>query len=103
MKAYDLAPEHEFVEELTTLYRLTGDLHEAESSRAAVLRSYEEHEAQGWNVDLEYARFCAAQDTDLSQALQRVESEFRRRPGNVEVLDTDAWLLYKNDRPAAAS
>ncbi|MCH7673676.1 tetratricopeptide repeat protein [candidate division KSB1 bacterium] len=63
-----------------------------------LIDGFEQHEAQGWNINLEYARFCLGNQIDLTAAHDRMESEYRRRPHNVDVLETYAWALYKNNR-----
>ncbi|MFQ5641412.1 MAG: tetratricopeptide repeat protein, partial [bacterium] len=103
LRAYDLAPDHAFMEALAPAYRATGQHATAEVLTESVLEAFRQHEAQGWNVNLEFARFCAEQNTHTEDALQRIEREFARRPNHLDVLETYAWLLYRDNRPAEAA
>ncbi len=99
---YRDTPDHAFLEQLVEVYTVAGQKAEAQKMTQLVLASYDQHEQEGWEVDLEYARFCADNDLNLAAALQRAEREYHRRPKNIEVLETYAWALYKNGQPGKA-
>ena len=101
-KAYQIAPEHLFVEQLADLYRSGGQTQSADGVAKIVLQAYEQHERDGWNVNREYAMFCANQGINLQEALQRAKKEFETRPDNIDVLETYAWTLLKAGRPREA-
>ena len=95
-KALEIAPEHLFMEQLVAIYRTTGQAENATKIAKLVLQSFEQHDRDGWNVDREYALFCADNDMNLPEALQRAKREYERRPNNIDASQTYAWLLYKN-------
>lgn len=97
-QAYQTTPEHGFLEQLVPIYRAMGNEDEVRKAIEAVLKEFADHTNEGWNVDREFAAFCADQSIYLDEALQRAEKEYRRRPKNIDVLDTYAWALFKNGR-----
>ena len=101
-KAYQIAPEHLFVEQLADLYRSGGQTKSADGVAKIVLQAYEQHERDGWNVNREYAMFCANQGINLQESLERAKKEFETRPDNIDVLETYAWTLLKVGRPREA-
>lgn len=102
LRAYELAPEHEFMEKLVEVYRTWGRTQLADNLASSVLDDFAQHERQGWNINLEYAGFCLDHNINLPDALDRITKEYRRRPKNIEVQETYAWALYKNGRIEAA-
>ncbi len=98
VKAIQISPEHLFLEQLATIYRTLEQPENGAEWLESVLQAYRQHEAGGWNVDLEFARFCLDNEIYLAEALRRTEKEYRSRPENIDVLDTYAWALYKNGR-----
>ena len=99
---YKDTPDHAFLEQLVEVYTRAGQKEEAQKMAQLVLDSYVQHEKEGWEIDLEYARFCADYDLNLADALQRAEREYQRRPRNIDVLETYGWALYKNGQPEKA-
>ncbi len=93
--AFASMPEHLFVEQLADLYRAIGDTDNAEAVTETVLAEFKHHRDAGWNVDKEFARFCADHEINLPEALERARAEYERRPKNIEVLDVLAWTIYK--------
>lgn len=100
--AHAATPEHVFLEQLADTYRLAGDTRRADSTAQEVLKIFGQHEKGGWNINREFAMFCARHDLNLAAALKRAEAEYQVRPNNIDVQETYAWLLYKNDRAAEA-
>ena len=101
-KAYQQTPEHVFVEQLADIYRATGQTQSADGVAKIVLQAFEQHEKDGWNINREYAMFCANHGMNLKEALDRAKNEFDLRPDNIDVLETYAWTLYKNGKGAEA-
>ncbi len=97
-KAYQATPEHLFIEQLAEIYRMDGQLKNADGVVKIVLQMFEQHEKDGWNINREYAMFCANHDINLSEALDRMKKEYKARPENIDVLETYAWTLYKAGR-----
>lgn len=101
-QAYREIPDHGFLEQLAVLYREQGEPAKANEMIAMVLENFRQHEAQGWNVDLEFARFCLEHDLRREEALERARREYERRPAHLEVLATYAWALHLNGKTAEA-
>ncbi|MEO8168512.1 MAG: tetratricopeptide repeat protein, partial [bacterium] len=102
IKASDIMPDHTFLEQLADIYKATGNAASATGTEALVLKSFAQHDNDGWNCDKEFAAFCCNHDINLTEALQRAEREYNRRPANIDALDTYAWALYKNGRATDA-
>ena len=98
LQAYEIAPEHEFLEKLIKVYRISGKENSAADLVAMLIDAFEQHEVQGWNINLEYARFCLDNKIDFTKTLDRIESEHRLRPNNLDVLETYARALYRNEK-----
>jgi len=101
-QAYRETPDHGFLEQLAVLYREQGDAAKAEEMIAMVLENFRQHERQGWNVDLEFARFCLEHDLRREEALERARREYQRRPTHLEVQATYAWALHLSGKTAQA-
>lgn len=93
---YGETPDHAFLEQLVEAYHLAGELAEAEKMTKLALEAYAQHEQDGWEVDLEYARFCLNYELNLKEALTRAEREYQRRPNNLDAQEIYAVALYKN-------
>ncbi len=102
-QALTLTPEHVFLEQLADAYRFSGDLDRADSTAQEVLKTFGQHEKGGWNINREFAMFCANHDMNLAAALKRAKTEYEARPDNIDVQETYAWLLYKNGQPHEAA
>ncbi len=102
-QAYRQCPDHAYEEKLAAIYRKLGRPDRAGAYLEAVLRGYQRHETGGWNVNLEFARFCGDFGIRLQEALARIEKEFQIRPENIDVLDAYAWILYRLDRHEQAA
>jgi len=103
VKATQATPEHIFLEQLADIYTAMGQTESANAIITKVLDAYTQHEKDGWDVDKEYAMFCANHDINLPQSLERAKNEYNRRPENIDALDTYAWVLYKNGKAADAA
>jgi len=101
--ALEATPEHVFLEQLAETYRRAGDTRRADSTAQEALKTFGQHEQGGWNINREFALFCANHDLNLPVALKRAEAEYKMRPNNIDVQETYAWLLYKNGRAAEAA
>ncbi len=101
-KAWSTTPEHSFLEELVNVYAATGQTGLAQETIEKVLQEFSDHVKEGWNVDKEYALFCANHNINLEKALECAERDYNRRPHNIEALDAYAWTLHKNGRSREA-
>jgi len=98
LRAYDLTPEHTFMEKLVDVYHAAGQTKKSAILAESVLETFKQHQEQGWNVNLEYAMFCANHDLQLDEARRRIEQEIEIRPNNIDVQECHAWVLYKLGR-----
>ncbi|MEW6195379.1 MAG: tetratricopeptide repeat protein [Bacteroidota bacterium] len=95
IKAFELMPEHSFIEQKADLYLAMGKKEVEKKLINEVIVALKEDEARGWNVDLELARFCLNHNVNLKEAFTRAEREFKRRGNNIEVKTVYAIALYK--------
>jgi pentatricopeptide repeat protein len=102
-KAWDTTPEHIFIEELTDLYAATGQTTLAKETIEQVMAEFSDHIEEGWNVDHEYAMFCANHEINLTRALECAQRDYQRRPNNIEALDAYAWTLFKSGNVSEAA
>lgn len=101
-QAYQIVPDHGFIEQLADVYRAAGKASLADSTSQEVLKTFGQHENGGWNINREFAMFCANHDMNLAAALKRAKIEYEARPSNIDVLETYAWVLYKNGQASDA-
>ncbi len=101
-RAAETTSDHIYLEQIADMERGTGKTAEAEGVAKIVLGSFEQHEKDGWNIDREYALFCANQRINPAESLRRARRDYDRRPENVDALDTYAWVLYRNGDAASA-
>ncbi len=100
-KAKTLIIEYTFSDELTDLYRLNNEKEKAEASAKNVIEMLspisnadESSSAHGHYADKELA-FAYLKTNDTENALKHAMLEFERRPNNIDVCETVAWVLYK--------
>jgi tetratricopeptide (TPR) repeat protein len=98
VQASQNAPQHIFIERLADIYKVMGQKESEEEVIKKVLDAFELHKKDGYDIDLEYARFCSDHDINLEKALESGKREYSRRPENIDALDAYAWTLYKNNR-----
>jgi tetratricopeptide (TPR) repeat protein len=102
-KASQLTPEHVFVEQLADLYSSAAKNEQADGIAKIAIEMFSQHEKAGWNINREYAMFCADHGMNLEDALQRAAKEYQARPDNIDVLETYAWTLYRNGKAIEAA
>jgi pentatricopeptide repeat protein len=102
-KAWETTPEHIFLEELADVYAATGQTTLAKETIEQVLREFSDHRTEGWNIDHEYAMFCANHEINLEEALKSARRDFERRPKNIDALDAYAWTLFRSGNVSAAA
>ncbi|GAB2950709.1 hypothetical protein GCM10027048_14960 [Hymenobacter coalescens] len=97
-----------FDDELTDLYRLSGQATQADASARSVIEQLKAHantddenDAEGHYTDRELA-YAYLKAGNLDRALEHAKTEYERRPANIEVCETMAWVHYKRGEFAAA-
>jgi tetratricopeptide (TPR) repeat protein len=100
-KAKSLITEYSFSDELTDLYRLNNEKEKADASAQQVIdmlspvaNADESSSSHGHYADKELAyAYLKVNDTD--NALKHALIEYERRPENIDVCETLAWVNYK--------
>jgi tetratricopeptide (TPR) repeat protein len=99
--AYDMVNDYSFKENLADIYRLAGKANEADKLGREVIREMtaasagnKKDDSAGHYSDreLSYA-YLAVNNTD--KALEHALLEYNRRPDNIDVNETVAWVYYK--------
>lgn len=102
VRALQLSPEHIFTEHLSDVYFAMGDKNQTALMEQKVIDAFTQHEADGWNIDREFAAYCTNHNIRSSEALKRATRDYASRPKNIDALDTYAWALYRNGRAKEA-
>lgn len=96
-----LPSEYSFPDELTDLYRLNGETQKAEQNSKAVItllskdaKAATDNNNIGHYADKELALAYIKAD-DFDNALSHAQAEYDRRPDNIDVNETLAWVYYK--------
>ena len=100
--------DYAFADELTDLYRLNGQPNEADkmaresiSMLASAAEEADSNEQMGHYADRELA-YAYLKTAELDKALEHAKIEHARRPDNIDVNETMAWVLYKRGQYAEA-
>ena len=96
-----LVKDYAFVDELTDLYHLNGQPEESKKMAkesidmlASAAEEADEDESMGHYADRELA-YAYLKTNELDKALEHAKIEYDRRPDNIDVNETMAWVLYK--------
>ncbi|MFL5762439.1 MAG: tetratricopeptide repeat protein [Bacteroidia bacterium] len=108
-KANSMITEYSFTDELTDLYRLSGQKEKAEASAKQVIgmlspgaNNDESSSSHGHYADKELA-YAYLKMNDVDNALKHAMIEYERRPDNIDVCETVAWVCYKKGDFATAN
>jgi tetratricopeptide (TPR) repeat protein len=100
--------DYAFADELTDLYRLNGQPKEADRMAkesidmlANAAEEANDNEQMGHYADRELA-YAYLKTNELDKALEHAKIEYDRRPDNIDVNETMAWVLYKRGQYAEA-
>lgn len=100
--------DYAFADELTDLYRLNGQPAEANKMAkesiamlADAAKEADSNEQMGHYADRELA-YAYLKTNELDKALEHAKIEYDRRPDNIDVNETMAWVLYKRGQYAEA-
>ena len=107
-KADSLISDNSMKEELVELYKITGDTKKADALSQEVIdelsanaQAGKTDEAIGHYADRELAyAYLKVNDTD--KALEHAMQEYNRRPENIDVNETVAWVYYNKGEYAKA-
>jgi tetratricopeptide (TPR) repeat protein len=108
-KAKSAISEYSFADELTDLYRLSNQEAKARQSSDEVIamlsplsEADESSSAHGHYADKELA-YAYIKVPDMEKALKHAMTEYERRPDNIDVCETVAWVNYKKGNYAEAN
>jgi tetratricopeptide (TPR) repeat protein len=87
--------DHLLIEKLALMYIANDEHHHADDLVEHIVENMNLQTQNGWDVQMEFARFCAKANFQLDKAVKTIEKEHQRRPNNIDVLDTYAWLMFK--------
>ena len=100
--------DYAFTDELTDLYRQSGNLSESKKMAdesidmlASAAKQADDNDLMGHYADRELA-YAYLKTNDLDKALEHAKIEYARRPDNIDVNETMAWVLYKRGEYAEA-
>ncbi|WP_201985239.1 tetratricopeptide repeat protein [Hymenobacter rubidus] len=100
--------DYAFSDELTDLYRLNDQPDEAKKMAeesidmlANAAKEADSNEQMGHYADRELA-YAYLKTNELDKALEHAKIEYARRPDNIDVNETMAWVLYKRGQFAEA-
>lgn len=107
-KAKAVIIEYSFSDELTDLYRLNKENAKAENNAREVIvmlgpnANVEGESGHGHYADKELA-YAYLKINDVENALKHALVEYDRRPNNIDVAETLAWVYYKKGEFAEAN
>ena len=100
LKADSLVSDYSFKEELVDLYKLTGEKDKADKTAKEVIENLSNAATQGNSdenighyADRELA-YAYLKTNDFDKALEHAKLEYSRRPDNIDVNETLAWVYY---------
>ncbi|MBO0357186.1 tetratricopeptide repeat protein [Hymenobacter sp. BT186] len=107
-KARATVKDYAFADELTDLYRLNNEpakademAKEAIAMLASDAKEADDNELMGHYADRELA-YAYLKTKELDKALEHAKIEYARRPDNIDVEETLAWVHYKRGEFAEA-
>jgi tetratricopeptide (TPR) repeat protein len=99
-----LQKDYTYKEELSDLYQLTGDTQKANALAQEVVKEMTQEAsaansdpAAGHYVDKELA-YAYLRINNTDKALEHALAEYNRRPDNIDVNETLAWVYYKRNQ-----
>lgn len=108
-KAKGMINEYSFADELTDLYKLNNEPQKAKQSSEEVIAMLspladagESSSAHGHYADKELA-YAYLKVPDTESALKHAMTEYERRPDNIDVCESVAWVNYKKGNYAEAN
>lgn len=107
-KARLIISDVSFLEQLTVLYALNNEQKKADECARVTLNALlsdnitaTKNQDQGHYSDMELANMYL-QQKDLTKALEHAQTEYQRRPKNIDACETLAWTLYLNGKATEA-
>jgi len=92
-QAIEVMPEFSFYENMANAYKGIGDLEKANALYKEVVGMLDEDAKSGHYADLELAHVYLELG-DVDNAFKYANIEYKRRPKNIDVNNTMAWIYY---------
>ena len=86
VQASQNAPQHIFLEKLADIYKIMAQKESEEEIIKKVLDAFEQHKKDGYDTDLEYARFCSNHEINLNTALKCGKAEYLKEDREILML-----------------
>lgn len=100
-KAITVMPEFSFYENMADAYKAKGDDTKYKEIYKSVIPMLEEDAKSGHYTDMEMA-LVYTKLNEMDKALEHAKKEYDRRPSNIDVNATMAWVLYNKGDMANA-
>jgi tetratricopeptide (TPR) repeat protein len=92
-KAVKIIPEFSFYEDMADVYIAKNQPEKAKQLYADVITMLKEDAASGHYADMDLAK-AYLHIGDVNNALAHAQTEYKRRPENIDANSTMAWVLY---------
>lgn len=103
LQAAKIIPEFSFYEKLAALYQGQGRAEEFDKTIEELKVMLAEDQAAGHIMDLELAHLHAELLEDYETALEYAQKVYDRRPANIDINRTLAYIYHKQNKPALAA
>lgn len=100
-KAANMMPEYSFYEDMAEVYTAMGNKEKATELNKKIIGMLGEDAAKGHYADMDLA-LTYLKLGDVENALKHAKTEYDRRPENIDVNSTMAWVLYTKGDYATA-
>jgi tetratricopeptide (TPR) repeat protein len=108
LKATSLVNDYSFKEDLADAYRLNGEAGKSDALAKSVVEEMNKDSKSGLTndnlghyADRELA-YAYLKINEPGKALEHALTEYERRPKNIDVNETVAWVLYNENKPTEA-
>lgn len=103
LQAAKIIPEFSFYEKLAALYQKQNRAEEFNTTIAELKIMLADDQAAGHVMDLELAHLHAELLGDYDTALEYAQKVYERRPDNIDINQTLAYIYHRQNRPALAA
>ncbi|NRB50463.1 MAG: tetratricopeptide repeat protein [Saprospiraceae bacterium] len=103
LQAAKIIPEFSFYEKLAALYQKQNRQTEFDQTIAELKVMLAEDQEAGHVMDLELSHLHAELLGDYETALEYAQKVYERRPDNIDINQTLAYIYHKQNRPALAA
>lgn len=102
-QAADIIPEFSFYEKLAAIYQKQGRTAEFDQIITELKAMLADDQEAGHVMDLELAHLHAELLEDYDTALEYAQKVYERRPDNIDINQTLAYIYHKQNKPTLAA